>query len=274
MNRSEMAVDALADTFVSFEDHAAHKASNLAVLAQLAASPEKRRAEEVLKTPRTQTVKFAASNPPAMGTRAKKLAVLTAHLPTSPKAAAASAASALKPPPARSVLTSPTATKTNPVVTAAAPKGVGTLTPTPSHPKTTSGLIPAPSPIGPASTSPIVATPFGTAPQPASKPTTRTPPKPPGPSANQAQTAVDPLLVNTINSMIKGLYAFRRSQEQLVAGQKQMVDQLINQEAGGLRKVVSPGAVSSLAEDDDISSVPSTVVLDRHGRLPSSQPRR
>ena len=122
MNRSETTVDAPADTFVSFEDHAVHKASNLAVLTQLAASPEKRRAEEVLKTPRTQTVKFVASNPPpAMGTRAKKLAVLTTHLPTSSKAAAAPAASALKPPPVRPVLTTSTATKTTPAVTAKAP---------------------------------------------------------------------------------------------------------------------------------------------------------
>jgi hypothetical protein len=115
--------------------------------------------------------------------------------------------------------------------------------------------------------------PTGTVPKPANKPTTRTPPKPPGPSANQAQTAVDPLLVNAINSMIKGLDVLRQSQEQLVAGQKQMVDQLPNQVAGGLRKVDLSGAVSSLAEDDDIRSVPSTVVLDCHGRHPSSQPR-
>jgi hypothetical protein len=141
MNRNETAVDALADTFVSFADHAAHKAFNLAVLAQLAASPEKQRAEEVLKPPRTPTVKFVSSTPPAMGTRAKKLAVLIAHLPVSPKASLAPVASASKPPPTHSVLSTPTTVTTTPALVAPAPKGVGVSVPSFSHPKTTSGPI-------------------------------------------------------------------------------------------------------------------------------------
>ena len=75
-------MDAIADTFVSFEDHAAHRAANTAVLAALASSPQKRRAEEVPKPRAGATVKFAATPKPAMGTRAKKLAGLSAH--TSP----------------------------------------------------------------------------------------------------------------------------------------------------------------------------------------------
>jgi hypothetical protein len=58
-------VDAIADTFVSFEDHAAHQAANTAVLAALASSPQKRHAEEVLKPGAVATVKFAAPPAPA-----------------------------------------------------------------------------------------------------------------------------------------------------------------------------------------------------------------
>jgi hypothetical protein len=73
--------------------------------------------------------------------------------------------------------------------------------------------------------------------------------------------------------MIQGLDALRQSQEQLISGQQQMVDQLLERERGDLRKVDSSGAISSLAEDDDNGSVPSTVVLDDKGRHPSKTRR-
>jgi hypothetical protein len=91
--------------------------------------------------------------------------------------------------------------------------------------------------------------------------------KSPGITANQAQTSVDPLLVQTINNMIQGLDALRQSQEQLISGEQQMVDQLLEQE------VDSSGAISSLAEDDDNGSLPSTVVLDDQERHPSKTRR-
>jgi hypothetical protein len=73
--------------------------------------------------------------------------------------------------------------------------------------------------------------------------------------------------------MIQGLDALRQSQEQLISGQQQMVDQLLEREKGDLRKVDSSGAISSLADDDDNGSVPSTVVLDDKGQHPSKTRR-
>jgi hypothetical protein len=181
-----------------------------------------------------------------MGTRAKKLAALTAHLPASPKSATAPVGSVSKPPPTHSVLSVTMTMKTKPTVAAAAPKGVGAATPTLSHPKTPTGPIIGPPtvvttklpPAAPlsvsvlgASTSPApsvavpgASVPGGAAPSAKKAPSvptkpraSRTPPssvpKPAGASANQVQTAVDPALIVSINSMIQGLYALRQSKE-------------------------------------------------------------
>jgi hypothetical protein len=140
-NRNGTVVDAIADTFVSFEDHSAHRAANTAVLAALASSPQKRRAEEVLKPRAAALVTFVTTPTPALGPRAKKLAGLTAHLPASPRASiVATTPIGTKPPPSRPTLKS----AMNDVAPTA---GVPTILKTGStavHPKSTSGLLAMP----------------------------------------------------------------------------------------------------------------------------------
>jgi hypothetical protein len=307
-NRTGSVVDAIADTLVSFEDHAAHRASNMAVLTELAASPTKRRAEEVLKPRSAPVVQIVSADPPAQRTRAKKLASLTAHLPMSPSSSQPRVStSSTKPPPTRSALK-----PSKKVSLPAGSKGVGAATASATHPKTTSGPISPPGPTlaSPTAQAPPKAPPLGSkvtpptltlAPPPPAVPMT-VPPKskavplvtrgvtaasaavpptlPPvaaasiaAPTANQAQTPVDEALLASINKMVQGLDSLRQSQERLVDGQKAMVDHVIQHETKTISRVVSSGAVSSLAADD-MSSVPSTVVLDSHGRMPSSRARR
>jgi hypothetical protein len=133
------------------------------------------------------------------------------------------------------------------------------------------GVPTTPAPTNTALGGPTLTTPVaGPKPTPSTK--SVTPHRSAGVSANQAQTAVDPNLLATINGMVKGLESLHTLQELLVAGQQKLVEHLTQSMESTMPRVVSSGDVSSLAEN--LSSVLETVIRNSRGQISSDRQKR